>query len=60
MTMRSILLVGLSLAILLIFSCIILNASKYYHEFDLMPSVDLRSQPKIILHDRVPNVKLKV
>lgn len=57
MRRRSILLVGVTLAILLIFSCIILNAPNYYHELHRVPSADLESQPEIILYNRTPSLR---
>lgn len=52
MNISSIIVVGITLGTLLIVSCISLNASKYYNEMEVVPSVELDIKSKIVLRDR--------
>lgn len=52
MNIGSIIMVGITLGALLIVSCISLNASKYYNEMEVLPSVKLDIKPKVVLRDR--------
>jgi len=47
----------MSSAVLLIFSCISLNAARYYSELDLSDELSLVSKPTIVLRDRTPHYR---
>ena len=52
MTSSSIIIFGIFSAMLLIFSCITLNASKFYNELETGTSTHLVLKPKLVLRDR--------
>lgn len=52
MTSSSIIMFGILFAILLIFSCISLNAARFYNELEVSSYINLASKPKIVLRDR--------
>lgn len=52
MNSRSVILVGISLGILLILSCITLNATVYYRDLALTPSIGMDVETEIVLRDR--------
>lgn len=48
----SIIIFGILSAILLILSCITLNASKFYNELEVSSNIRLDSKPTLVLRDR--------
>jgi hypothetical protein len=52
MTRSSIIIFGILAAILLIFSCITLNAPKFYNELETTSSPQLLLKPQLVLRDR--------
>ena len=52
MRTNSIIIFGLLSAILLIFSCIALNAPKFYNELELNTDTHLVSKARLVLRDR--------
>ncbi len=52
MSSSSIIIFGILSAILLIFSCITLNASRFYNELEVGSSITLVSKPTLVLRDR--------
>jgi len=52
MNSRSIIMVGIALALLLMLSCISLNASKFYNQLEVAPRVELEVKSTIKLRDR--------
>jgi len=53
----SIIVSGMVSAVLLIFSCISLNAARYYSELDLNDASSLVLKPTLVLRDRTPQAK---
>ena len=52
MSSGSIIIFGILSAILLILSCITLNASRFYNELESSTSTHLVSKPTLVLRDR--------
>ena len=52
MSSSSIIIFGILSAILLILSCITLNAPKFYNELELNSGTHLVSKPTLVLRDR--------
>ena len=52
MSSGSIIIFGIFSAILLILSCITLNAAKFYNELEISTSTHLVSKPTLVLRDR--------
>ena len=52
MSSSSIIIFGVLSAILLIFSCITLNAARFYNELEMSSSTHLVSKPTLVLRDR--------
>lgn len=57
MRIGSIVVSGMVSAVLLIFSCISLNAARYYSELDLNDELSLVLKPTLVLRDRTPQTK---
>lgn len=52
MTIGSIIIFGILSAILLVFSCILLNAPKFYNELSSNTNRELVLKPQMVLRDR--------
>jgi len=59
MTTYSILFRGISLAILLIFSCVILNAEKYYLELASKIRVDSGFEARMTFNEKIPELRFR-
>ena len=52
MNSSSIIVFGIFSALLLILSCVTLNAAKFYNEVEMSKDIHFVAQPKLILRDR--------